>query len=302
MKKFFLRVSHHPQGLTEAQAGLLQGNHRHDIIEQGIRVLESDESDDSVGFGGFPNVLGEMELDAAFMDGDTRNFGGIAGVTRFLPVRIARRLMERQVHTFLTGTGAELFAAACGFAPEPTLSERQRQEWERRVKPLLEKFGPERLYALVEKLADPKNKNLDTTVMIAHDGNGLSGGASTSGWPYKHPGRVGDTPIAGAGLYVDSRYGACACTWTGEMSMRASTARLVVEHLKLGKTPKEAALTAIEDLMWLKGGVSRCLVIHILDAYGNEHVTAVNSDKVIPYHYWCEGMAAPELRNATPYT
>jgi isoaspartyl peptidase/L-asparaginase-like protein (Ntn-hydrolase superfamily) len=298
MKKFFLRVSHWSHGLDQAKSDLLSGKQRHDVLENAIRALELDPVDDSVGYGGFPNILGEMELDAAFMEGDSRNFGAVTGVKNFLPVRIARHLMEKGLHTLLIGAGAEIFARECGVRTEPTLAENQRQAWESRVKPLLEHGGQNALLDLVRRLSNPEKKNFDTTIMIVNDGTGISGAASTSGWPYKYPDRAGDTPIAGAGLYVDSRYGGCACTYTGEMSTRAGTARLVVEQLKSGKSPQGATNAAIEDLSSLKGGVLRALVIHTIDCEGNTYVAAVNSENPITYQYWHEDLPEPENREA----
>jgi beta-aspartyl-peptidase (threonine type) len=289
-KKFFLRVSFREQGLDRAQADLLAGKHRHDVLEEAIRALELDPADDSVGRGGFPNVLGKMELDAAFMDGDTRNLGAVAGVENFLPVSIARRLMQSQVHTLLIGAGAEIFARECGLQPEPVLTDHQRQEWERHVKPLLDR---QPLYEIVKKLANLDENNFDTTIMIAHDGNGMSAAASTAGWPYKYPGRVGDTPVIGAGMYVDSGYGACACTHTGEMSMRAGTARLVVQHLSNGKSARDAVQTAVEDLSSLQAGVLRTLVIHAIDREGDAYVLAVNAEQPVHYYYWIEDLPKP---------
>jgi isoaspartyl peptidase/L-asparaginase-like protein (Ntn-hydrolase superfamily) len=296
MKKFFLRVSHWDQGLDQAKSDLLGGKHRHDVLEQAIRALEVDPVDDSVGYGGYPNILGKMELDASFMDGNNRNFGAIAGVNSFLPVRIARHLMEKELHTFLISAGAETFARECGLSPEPTLTGKQHQEWERRVKPLLDSRGQKPLLDLVRKLSDPDEKNFDTTIMIASDGVGISGAASTAGWPYKYPGRVGDTPVAGAGLYVDSRYGGCACTYTGEMSTRAGTARLVVEHLKNGQSAEEAVHAAIEDVSSMKGGVLRALVIHAIDRDGGAYAAAINVEKPITYQYWNENLRGSECR------
>jgi isoaspartyl peptidase/L-asparaginase-like protein (Ntn-hydrolase superfamily) len=195
-KKFFLRVFDREQGLDQAVSGLLGGRHRHDVLEQAIRALELDPADDSVGYGAFPNILGEMELDASFMNGDSRQLGAVARVKNFLPISIARRLMERELHTLLVGAGAEIFARECGLLPEPVLTDHQRQEWERRVKPQLESKDRQPLYEIVKKLVDLDEKNFDTTIMIAHDGNGMSAAASTAGWPYKYPGRVGDTPVA----------------------------------------------------------------------------------------------------------
>jgi L-asparaginase len=298
MRKFFLRVFEKEQGLEEAVRDLSTGRHRDDVLEDAVRALEQDPAEDTVGYGGYPNVLGIMELDAAFMDGDSRSCGTVAGVRNFLPVSVARRLMQQQLHTFLLGEGAEAFAYECGLKPEPTLSKAQRELWERTIKPLLNARGERSLMDIVRTIPSPKKRNLDTTVMIASDGRGLSAAASTSGWPYKHPGRVGDAPIIGAGLYVDSRYGGACCTYTGEMATRAGTARFVVAQMEAGKSPQAAAQAALDDLSYLRGGRLRELVIHAIDREGSAHVAAVNIDDTVVYQYWNEDQQQPERRVA----
>ena len=301
MKKFFLRSSDREQGLGEAASDLVVGRSRDDVLENAIRALELDSSDDSLGFGGFPNILGVMELDACFIDGDSRNCGAVAGVTNYLPVRIARRLMQHSVHALLIGSGAEVFASEAGLACEPTLSVDQYNKWKREVKPLLDARGTMSLMDIVSQMACPGDRNLDTSVMIASDGKGLSGAASTSGWPYKHPGRIGDTPITGAGMYVDSRYGGSCCTHTGEMAIRAGTARLVVAEMARGSSPRRAVQAAIEDLSHLRHGVLRTCVVHAIDREGNVHVAAINATAPIYYRYWHEDLARPEVREAEPF-
>jgi isoaspartyl peptidase/L-asparaginase-like protein (Ntn-hydrolase superfamily) len=298
MRKFFLRAFEKEQGLEKAARDLRAGHHRDDVLEEAIRALEQDPAEDTVGYGGYPNVLGIMELDAAFMDGDSRNCGAVAGVTNFLPVRIARRLMQRQLHTLLIGQGAEVFAHECRLNPEPTLSDAQREAWERTIRPLLDARGEQSLMDIVGTIPSPKKRNLDTTVMIASDGQGLSGAGSTSGWPYKHPGRVGDAPIIGAGLYVDSRYGGACCTYTGEMAVRAGTARFVVAQMEAGKSVRGAVEVAIDDLSHLRGGRLRELVIHAVDCEGSPCVAAVNIDASVFYQYWNEDLQQPERRVA----
>ena len=300
MKKFFLRVFQWQQGLEQAAKELLAGEYRHDVLERGIRTLELDPEDDTVGYGGFPNILGKMELDAAFMDGNTRMLGAVAAVENFLPVRIARRVMEEGLHTLMVGAGAELFANECGLKKELTFSEQQREKWEREIRPLVESRGKQPLIEIVRELAKFKKENFDTTVMLACDGNGLSAAASTSGWPYKFPGRVGDTPLAGAGVYVDSRYGGAACTYTGEMSMRAATARYVVTQLENGKSVREAVHSAIKDISELKEGLLRTLTIHAVNREGDAHVATVNADKPVHYCFWREDMSKPDCRIAEP--
>ena len=298
MRKFFLRAFEKEQGLEKAARDLSTGRHRDDVLEDTIRALEQDPAEDTVGYGGYPNILGIMELDAAFMDGDSRNCGAVAGVTNFLPVSIARRLMQQQLHTLLAGEGAEAFAFECGLRPEPTLSNAQRELWERTIKPLLDARGERSLMDIVRTIPSPKKRNLDTTVMIASDGNGLSGAASTSGWPYKHPGRVGDAPIIGAGLYVDSRYGGACCTYTGEMATRAGTARFIVAQMEVGKSPEAAVRAAIDDLSHLRGGRLRELIVHAIDRDGTAYAAAINAGATIFYQYWNEDLQQPERRVA----
>jgi isoaspartyl peptidase/L-asparaginase-like protein (Ntn-hydrolase superfamily) len=108
--KFILRNSEWPDGIEQGVRDLLAQKHRHDVLEEVLRELEQNEKIDSVGYGGIPNILGQMELDAAFMNGDNRMVGAVGAVSNFLPVRIARRLMERGLHTMLVGDGAERFA------------------------------------------------------------------------------------------------------------------------------------------------------------------------------------------------
>ena len=231
--KFILCNSVSSKGIDKWAKQLLEGKPRHDVLEGSLREHEEDETIDSVGYGGIPNILGEMELDASFMNGDNRGVGAVAAVRNFLPIRIARRLMDKGLHTLLVGAGAERFAHDCGLFPEMTLSPSQHERWERHIKPKLEHVGSTPLMDLVSRLASPPTGMFDTVVMVASDGLGMSCASSTSGWPWKHPGRLGDTPIAGAGFYVDSRYGWCGCTHTGEMAIRIGAARHVVSQLQI---------------------------------------------------------------------
>jgi L-asparaginase len=139
----------------------------------------------------------------------------------------------------------------------------------------------------------------DTTVYLGFDRHGtIATATSTSGWAWKYPGRLGDSPIIGAGSYADSAHGAAACTHTGEMTIRAGTARAIVLYLKMG-LPLEAALDeAIADLGRLRGGQLAGVVIHAMDRRGQHRVVAVNCPDEIAYWIWSEGMEEPELRPA----
>ena len=139
----------------------------------------------------------------------------------------------------------------------------------------------------------------DTTVFLAQDNSGeILAGTSTSGWGWKYPGRLGDTPIVGAGFYADSRYGAAACTGTGEMAIRAGTTRAIVAYLKMGLGLDAALEEAVADMDALKGGLINRVTIHAIDAKGNHKVVAVNGNASNTYWFWQEGMSAPESRAA----
>jgi N4-(beta-N-acetylglucosaminyl)-L-asparaginase len=295
--KFLLRNYETSNGIERAVRELLAERHRHDVLESCLRELEEDESIDAVGYGGAPNILGEMELDASFMDGNNRSVGAVAAVQKFLPIRIARRLMDARFHTLLVGPGAERFASDSGLKPERTLDPAQYEKWKEAVKPLLE-GRDSRLVDLVAQLTTPPKKAFDTVIMVASDGQGLSSASSTSGWPWKHPGRLGDAPVPGAGFYVDSRFGWCGCTHTGEMAMRAGIARYVVTQLELGKGVHEAVENAVEDLAALDEGLIGGVTIHAVDRNGNARVVAVNVPDDLHYWYWSETMVRPECRSA----
>jgi L-asparaginase len=272
--------------------------HRHDVLEGCLRDIEQDEQVDSVGYGGIPNILGETELDASFMNGDDRAVGAVAAVKTFLPVRIARRLMERGPHTLLVGDGAEQFARDCGLPDEATLSPAQYEKWQQQIKPRLVQRGAAPLIDLVARSAAPATEPFDTVVMVVSDGQGISCASSTSGWPWKHPGRLGDAPIPGAGFYVDSRYGWCGCTHTGEMAMRAGTARYVVSQLEFGRSIGDAVEAAIADVQALSGGLLGGLTVHAVDREGNARAVALNVSAPSRYWYWRDPMPRAEHRTA----
>jgi L-asparaginase / beta-aspartyl-peptidase len=294
--KFILCNSGSSRGIDKWVQHLLDGKHRHDVPEGCLREIEEDDSTDSVGFGGIPNIMGEMELDASFMNGDNRAVGAVAAVKNFLPIRIARLLMEKGPHALLVGAGAERFARDFGLKPEPTLSPAQYANWELKIRPRLEKLGPASLMDLVVRLAVPSS--FDTAIMVASDGRGLSCASSTSGWPWKHPGRLGDAPVAGAGFYVASRYGWCGCTQTGEMAIRSAIARYVVAQLEAGTCIQDAVENAVEDLAALRGAPAGGLAVDAVDRESNARVVALNIPEPVHYWYWCETMTGAECRMA----
>lgn len=283
---------------------LAQGAAGLDAIEAGIRCVESDEAVRSVGRGGWPNLLGEVELDAAMMDGTTLQAGAVGALKGYLhPISIARAVMERLPHVFLVGAGAARFAREIGAAAGDNLTADSAAAWQAwfaaEVPDEMRRHWPEvPLAALCRAAIDPE-VGRDTTTFLALDRQGaIAGGVSTSGWRWKYPGRLGDSPVIGAGMYADSRHGACACTGAGEMTIRAGTARAVVLYMKLGMDVAAACREAVKDLARLAGGLIDRVTIHAIDPAANHHVIAVNGAGPRPYWVWHEGETAPRAAMA----
>jgi L-asparaginase len=292
-------------GIGETSRALMAGATGLDAIEAGVRLVELDENVRTVGRFGWPNLLGEVELDASVMDGDTLRTGSIGGLKGYLhPVSVARQLLERLPHELLIGEGAARFAREIGAETGELMDERSRGAWQRwfnaEVTDEDKRAWPQvPLEKYCHNAIDPEIGR-DTTVFLAIDGRGsVSTGTSTSGWGWKYPGRLGDSPVIGAGSYADSRYGACACTGAGEMTIRAGTARAVVLYMKMGLSVAGAVAEAVEDMRSLKGGLISRVTIHAVDRAGNHQVTAVNGLPENHYWLWKTGMAAPEAFAAT---
>lgn len=269
-----------------------------DAIEAGIRLIEADERVRTVGRGGWPNLLGEVELDACLMDGATLRSGAVGALKGFLhPVSIAREVMRRLPHELLVGEGAARFAKEIGAEEADNLIADSRRAWQawfdgeltdeqKRAWPATE------LSVLCRDAIDPE-VGRDTTVFLAEDASGnICSGTSTSGWGWKYPGRLGDSPIIGAGSYADARYGAAACTGAGEMTIRCGTARSIVLYMKRGASVSDAVHEAAQDMGYLKGGLISRVTIHAIDTKGNHKVVAVNGGPENVYWLW-EGEGEP---------
>ena len=200
-----------------------------------IRGVEEDRSLISVGAGGLPNSDGEVELDAAFMDGDTLKYGAVAGLKGFVsPVSIAYSLKDLPANNFLVGEGAKRFALAQGFKEEDLSTDLSTRRYK-------EHKSDNKLTAY---------QGHDTIGAIALDDSGhMVAAASTSGLFYKHPGRVGDSPIIGSGLYVDSEVGGACATGVGEDIIKSCISYAIVSLMKMGLSPKEACHKALSDFM-----------------------------------------------------
>jgi L-asparaginase / beta-aspartyl-peptidase len=293
-------------GVGETARRLARGDAALDAMEAGIRLVEADESIRTVGRGGWANLLGEVELDAAVMDGGSLRTGAVGALKGFLhPVSVARAVMEKLPHEFLVGEGAARFAREIGAEQAELLVPRAKAAWRKWFDNEVSKADQARwpdvtLAEYCRHAIDPEIGR-DTTVYLAIDKSGnVASATSTSGWGWKYPGRLGDTPIIGAGSYADARYGACACTGTGEMAMRCVTARSVVLYMKAGASVDAAVREAANDMRALKNGLLSRITIHAIDTKGAHKVIAVNGDGTQTYWHWESGMDAPVSRLAEP--
>lgn len=277
-------------GLEAARTVLARGGTALDAVEAGIRPVEADPVIRSVGRGGAPNLLGRMECDASIMDGRGRHSGSVAAVGNCLHViSLARQVLQRLPHVLLAGAGAERFARECGLADGEPLDGQAAADhaaWlaGQGLGPVdLEE--PSALAGAVWPGARPDIAR-GTTILLVRDTTGeLAGGVSTSGWAYKYPGRLGDSPVIGAGLYVDSRFGAAACTHTGEMTIRGGTARLAVALLQRGCTLEEACREALKDLDTLAGGYLGPVFLHLMDSRGEVCVMATTVEGTVARYF-----------------
>jgi isoaspartyl peptidase/L-asparaginase-like protein (Ntn-hydrolase superfamily) len=247
-------------GLAAGMTLLRAGASAMDSVEAAVRLVEANEADHYVGVGGLPNLLGEVELDASIMDGSTRRAGAVAAVTGFPhPISIARAVCDRlPQHLLLVGAGAEQFADEVGIERGETLTEEAKQMWREGLEAdglarALADSGPgeaEYRRRALDRIAAmaPPNGPWGTVNVLALDALGnLAVAVSTSGYPWKYPGRVGDSALIGAGNYCDNRFGAAACTGRGELAIRASTARCVVLRLQQGLDAQQACVSALAE-------------------------------------------------------
>ncbi len=224
-----------------------------DAVELGVHVPEADPTNQTVGLGGFPDRDGKVTLDACIMDHQL-NCGSVACLENILhPISVARRVMEKTPHVMLVGEGALQFALAQGFEQTNLLTPASEKAWKEWLK--TSKYEPVINIENKKKEEDPRHLpggpyNHDTIGMLALDADGrMAGACTTSGAAWKMHGRVGDSPIIGAGLYVDNEIGAATSSGLGEEVIRTCGSHLVVELMRQGNTPEQACKKVVERII-----------------------------------------------------
>jgi L-asparaginase/N4-(beta-N-acetylglucosaminyl)-L-asparaginase len=232
-------ISTWPHGMASNEAAwevLMQGGRALDAVEKGVNVAELDPKVTTVGVGGYPDRDGFITLDACIMD-EQGNAGSVAFLQHIkTPISVARLVMEKTTHVMLSGEGAFQFALENGFEKEDLHTDFSRKSWED--------------WLISNSYMPVNEQNHDTISMLAIDENGdLSGACSTSGTAFKYHGRVGDSPIIGAGLFVDNEIGAAGGTGVGEVIMKTLGSHSIVENMKHGYSPQEACEEAVKRAM-----------------------------------------------------
>ena len=225
------------EGIEEAEKILIQDGKASQAIETAIRNVEDFPYYKSVGYGGLPNEAMEVELDAAYMDGDTLDIGAIGAIKDFAnPISIAKRLSKEKVNNMLVGYGAEKFAYDEGFESKNMLTDRAKIHYHNRQQEIL------------QQQIKPYDGH-DTVGMVCLDNDGkMTAATSTSGLFMKKQGRIGDSPISGSGFYVDSKVGGATATGLGEDLMKGCISYEIVRLMKEGKNPQQACEIAVNQL------------------------------------------------------
>jgi beta-aspartyl-peptidase (threonine type) len=254
---------------------LKRGGTALDAVEACARFVEADVTDITVGRGGLPNIVGVVELDASIVDGSTHRAGAVAALVGYHhPITVARAVMTKLPHVMLVGKGAALFAREIGAERSRNLTPSTRKLWVEALKAVGETPASVRrtkqLLPIVKRVIA---KRLGTVNFIALDKKGnVASAVTTSGWGYKYPGRVGDSPIIGAGNYCDTKFGGACCTGFGELAMRNVTAKTAVDRLASGLSPAAVARRAIADANALANAPFNIVVL----AANGTHASAAN--------------------------
>lgn len=291
-------------GLPAAMEILRNGGSAVDAVVKGCELVEANPDDHTVGYSGLPNLLGEVELDASVMDGKGLRAGAVGALKGYQDAaRLAREVMNTLPHVLIAGEGAARLASEVGLEPKDLLTPEAAAIWKERLDDTDNRDSSYlgRIREMVASTAqDPEIPGLDeiphgTVNFIARDREGnIATGVSTSGWAWKYPGRMGDSPIIGAGNYADNRWGAAGCTGRGEMAQRALTAHSVVTFMRFGMSLEEALHRAMKDLEALDDPYASEMNIVAMDKDGNHAAASTNPEKT--YVFMTESMDGPEER------
>mgnify|MGYP000347924405 FL=1 len=239
------------EATRRAVEGMRRGDDTLDAVIAGVNIVENDPDDDTVGYGGLPNEDGVVELDSCVMHGPTMRGAGVAALRNIKnPSLVAQKVLERSDHVLIVGEGALRFARAHGFREENLLTDAAREKWLRWKERLstkddwLPEHGMEERDIGVLTGAEVQRPTGTINCLGLNDRAEISGVTTTSGLAYKIPGRVGDSPILGAGLYVDGKVGAAGSTGRGEANLLSLASFLIVERMRAGDAPTDACLAA----------------------------------------------------------
>jgi len=307
VKSFIIGTRNAGEFLHAGVKILREGGSALDAVEAATRLVELNPNDTSVGLAGIPNILGFQEMDATIMCGKTRNSGAVGALKGFKhPISVARKVLDEAPHVLLVGEGAERFAGIMGCEEGDLKTELSKKVYQAFVDDAFNDEGViDESQKWVVKYAKSQNlkewyDRLDdehhgTVNIMAYDGNGdIASAVSTSGTALKFPGRLGDSPIIGAGNYCDNRYGAAACTGRGELAIRNSTARTIIHYMEDGLSPKEAAVRAMNDIHNLDAyGGMNCIVF---DSKGNTTSATTTPGRESVHWYYDVDMTEPEKR------
>ena len=251
---------------------LAAGGESLDAVEEGVRVVESDPNIRTVGMGGYPDRDGIVTLDACIMDYES-NCGSVAFLRDIInPISVARKVMEETPHVMLVGQGAKNFALKQGFKETNLLTDLSRKEW-----------NSWKISSKYESIINIENHDTISSLALSGDGR-LAGACTTSGSAYKMHGRVGDSPIIGAGLFLDNQVGAAAATGLGEAVIKSSGSAMVVEAMRNGASPQDACENVILRILKMNKQVENLQVGFIaLDIRGNVLLLVLKKDSIMPF-------------------
>jgi len=305
-KPFIIGTRNAGEFLHAGATILRQGGSALDAVEASTRLVEDSPGDTSVGTGGIPNILGVQEMDASLMCGKTLMTGAVGAIKGFIhPISVARKLLDEAPHVMLVAEGAENFARVMGCEAGDLETAESKAVYKAFVDDAFEHDGIDESQSWVvnyvrsqglrewyTRLADEHHGTVNIQA-VDSDGN-LACAVSTSGTALKFPGRLGDSPIIGAGNYCDNRFGAAACTGRGELAIRNSTSRSLIHYLADGLGVEAAAVRAMKDIHALGSfGGMNCL---LMDAGGNTMSATTVEDRESIHWFMDTGSSEPEKR------